>query len=75
MQYTTKRSASREIMEECLCAPVRQVHRALTSIYEEALRPMGLTISQLNILVALDQMSDTATPTLLAHVLLLCASL
>jgi DNA-binding MarR family transcriptional regulator len=58
-------------MEECLCSPVRQVHRALSSIYDEALRPVGLTISQLIVVVAIDRMGDEATPTLLAKTLLL----
>lgn len=58
-------------MNDCLCSPVRQVHRALTSIYDEALRPVGLTVSQLNLLVAIDRMDEGATPTRLAKALLL----
>jgi DNA-binding MarR family transcriptional regulator len=71
IQQMAKRPVSKEITEECLCSPVRQVHRALSSIYEEALRPVGLTISQLTLLVAIDRMDDGATPTRLAKALLL----
>ncbi len=71
MQPMSSRAVSKEIMDECLCSPVRQVHRALTSIYDGALRPVGLTISQLNVLVAIARMEDGATPTLLANALLL----
>ncbi len=37
----------------CLCASLRRVSRALTQLYEEALRPLGLRASQFTILQAL----------------------
>ncbi len=40
------------IADECLAVRVRLLNRAITSIYDEALRPLGLTVGQLNVLVA-----------------------
>ena len=37
---------------ECLAARVRILNRAITSLYDEALRPLGVKVSQTNILVA-----------------------
>ncbi|MFL6426814.1 MAG: MarR family winged helix-turn-helix transcriptional regulator [Acidobacteriaceae bacterium] len=37
----------------CMCANVRRAARALTQLYDEALRPLGLTITQFTILQAL----------------------
>jgi DNA-binding MarR family transcriptional regulator len=36
---------------ECLAARVRILNRAITSLYDEALRPLGAKVSQMNILV------------------------
>jgi DNA-binding MarR family transcriptional regulator len=40
------------IAQECIAVRLRLLTRAVTNIYNQALRPHGLTISQLNILVA-----------------------
>jgi DNA-binding MarR family transcriptional regulator len=40
------------IVEKCIAVRVRLLARAVTRIYNQALRPHGLTISQMNILVA-----------------------
>jgi DNA-binding MarR family transcriptional regulator len=37
----------------CLCASIRRASRAITQRYDEALRPIGLTITQFTILQAL----------------------
>lgn len=37
----------------CMCANIRRAARALTQHYDEALRPLGLTITQFTILQAL----------------------
>ena len=39
------------IAGECLAVRVRLLNRTITAIYDEALRPLGLTAGQLNILV------------------------
>lgn len=40
-----------EISSRCIASRVRQLNRVLTSLYDDALRGVGLTINQLNILV------------------------
>jgi|SRR5262245_11240511 len=40
------------IVKECVAVRLRLLTRAVTKIYNKALRPHGLTISQMNILVA-----------------------
>ena len=40
------------IVEECIAVKLRLLTRAVTKIYNWALRPYGLTVSQMNILVA-----------------------
>lgn len=39
------------IGEECLAARTRLINRTITGIYDEALRPLGLTANQLTVLV------------------------
>jgi DNA-binding MarR family transcriptional regulator len=42
----------------CLCANIRRTARAITQRYDEALRPLGLTITQFTILQALSLAGD-----------------
>jgi DNA-binding MarR family transcriptional regulator len=44
----------------CLCASLRRASRALTQLYEEALRPLGLRGSQFTILQALSLASEVS---------------
>jgi len=44
--------AARTIATECVCIRVRQASRALTKNYDDALRAVGIQISQLAVLVA-----------------------
>ncbi len=39
------------IAANCLAVRVRLLSRTITGIYDEALRPLGVTVGQLNILV------------------------
>jgi DNA-binding MarR family transcriptional regulator len=41
---------ARELGRDCLAVRVRLINRAITRIYDAALRPHGLTIAQLNLL-------------------------
>ncbi len=41
------------IRSECLCFRARRVSRALTRLYDEALRPLGLQATQLTLLSAI----------------------
>ena len=47
------RGLAREIGRQCLARRARLLSRKLTRVYDDALRPVGLTSSQLNILVAI----------------------
>ncbi len=52
---STKQQAvrlARSIATECVGARVRMLNRALTQVYDEELRPLGLKFSQMNILTA-----------------------
>lgn len=43
--------AAEMIAGECLAVRVRMLNRTITAIYDDALRPLGVTTGQLNILV------------------------
>ena len=53
--------AAEVIAGECLAVRVRTLNRAVTALYDEALRPHGLRVGQLNLLVAVARMG-TARP-------------
>lgn len=40
------------IAGECIAVRLRMLNRAVTNLYDDALRPLGLKVSQMNILVA-----------------------
>jgi DNA-binding MarR family transcriptional regulator len=44
---------SKKITLPCMCANVRRASRVLTQIYDEAMRPLGLRMTQFSILQAL----------------------
>ena len=47
------------IAAECLAVRLRRLNRQVTRIYDNALRPFGAKVSQLNILVAAAKMGET----------------
>src|SRR3954464_14961268 len=49
------------IAAECLAVRLRTLNRALTALYDEALRPHGLRVGQMNLLVAVARLG-TARP-------------
>ncbi len=49
------------IAEECIAVRMRMLNRVVTNIYDDALRPLGVRVSQMNILVAAGKMG-TARP-------------
>src|SRR5919199_6362853 len=53
--------AAELIAGECLGVRVRTLNRAVTALYDEALRPHGLRVGQLNLLVAVARLG-TAKP-------------
>lgn len=50
-----------EVARECIALRMRMLNRVVTNVYDEALRPLGLKVSQMNILVAAAKMG-TARP-------------
>jgi DNA-binding MarR family transcriptional regulator len=63
-----KLPAAEVIAGECLAVRVRTLNRAVTALYDEALRPHGLRAGQLNLLVAVARMG-TARPGNLCRIL------
>ena len=49
------------IAGECIAVRMRMLNRVVTNIYDDALRPLGVRVSQMNILVAAGKMG-TARP-------------
>ncbi len=49
-------SAADMIAGDCLAVRVRLLNRSISSIFDEALRPLGITVGQLNILVAVTKL-------------------
>ena len=49
------------IARECIAVRVRSLDRALTRIYDAAVRPHGLTATQLNLLAAIDSVQPVAS--------------
>ena len=62
------RSPAEEISEQCLAVRLRVLNRVVSGVYDAALRPHGLKISQLNILVAIARMGE-AQPSRLCRAL------
>ncbi|MEL6468431.1 MAG: MarR family winged helix-turn-helix transcriptional regulator [Cyanobacteria bacterium J06623_4] len=46
----TARDIAQQMSQQCVARRLRQVNRTITRLYDEALRPYGLTVNQLNIL-------------------------
>jgi DNA-binding MarR family transcriptional regulator len=65
---TGKLPAAEVIAGECLAVRVRTLNRAVTALYDEALRPHSLRVGQLNLLVAVARMG-TARPGDLCRIL------
>ena len=67
------RSEVDTIAEQCIASRLRVLNRIVTNIYDEALRPLGLKISQLNLLVAIAKMGE-AKPAVLSEMFHMDAS-
>ena len=48
-----------QVVADCIASRVRLINRVVSALYDEALRPHGLRISQANILVALAHRGET----------------
>jgi DNA-binding MarR family transcriptional regulator len=65
----THQNAAGAMTAECLCFRARRVSRALTRLYDDALRPLGLQSTQLTLLNAVAMMGERGTLTRVADVL------
>jgi len=61
------------IARDCIAVRVRLLNRVITNVYDEALRPLGLRVSQMNILVVVAKLG-TARPAQVCEILQLDAS-
>ncbi len=61
-------TASDRITRDCLAARVRLLNRQVLRLYDDALRPLGIKVTQLNVLVVLDKLGPSS-PTAVAKVL------
>jgi DNA-binding MarR family transcriptional regulator len=61
MGADSKQAMIDKIAEECIAVRLRMLNRIITNIYDDALRPLDLKVSQMNILVAAAKMG-TARP-------------
>src|SRR3954470_22268264 len=61
MNAEQMRAAIDRIAGECVAVRLRMLNRIITNIYDDALRPLDLKVSQMNILVAAAKMG-TARP-------------
>jgi DNA-binding MarR family transcriptional regulator len=59
---------TRDLLNDCACNKVRTAARAVTRVYDDALRPVGLRATQLSVLVAVETI-DALSITSLAAVL------
>lgn len=57
-----------QIANECIAVRLRLINRAVTNIYDDALRPFGLKVSQMNILV-LVSLRESLRPSEIGEVL------
>jgi DNA-binding MarR family transcriptional regulator len=48
------------VTRECIAVRVRLINRVVTALYDEALRPHGLRVSQMNVLVAVARLGGAA---------------
>jgi DNA-binding MarR family transcriptional regulator len=44
------RSDAAEVVRDCIATRVRMANRVITKVYDDALRPLGLTVSQMSLL-------------------------
>jgi DNA-binding MarR family transcriptional regulator len=61
MNADPKKAVVDKIAEECIAVRLRMLNRIITNVYDDALRPLDLKVSQMNILVAAAKMG-TARP-------------
>ena len=73
MGETTNSSSVDVIARTCIAARMRLLNRVVTNFYDDALRPFGLKISQVNILIATAKLGE-ARPAQVCEILQLDTS-
>src|SRR5206468_62180 len=61
------RAAIDKVAGECVAVRLRMLNRVITNIYDNALRPLDLKVSQMNILVAAAKMGTARPAEVCAH--------
>src|SRR5437899_1401950 len=56
-----------KIAGECIAVRLRMLNRIITNIYDDALRPLDLKVSQMNILIAAAKMGTARPAAVCAH--------
>lgn len=51
--YGTPKEIARQMTNDCIAMRLRQLNRIVTRLYDDALRPLGFTTNQLNILATI----------------------
>ncbi|HSE39971.1 MAG TPA: MarR family winged helix-turn-helix transcriptional regulator [Acidobacteriota bacterium] len=54
------KTACHEIARLCIASRIRRLSRVITSVYDEVLRPLGITLNQLNMLVFLSHKENSS---------------
>ena len=54
------RSHATRLNQACLADKVRLINRSITGIYDDALKPIGITTSQMNVLVVVAKYGEAA---------------
>ncbi|HVC99224.1 MAG TPA: helix-turn-helix domain-containing protein, partial [Pirellulales bacterium] len=72
---TSKQTTSQidTMAQECIAVRIRLLNRVVSNIYDDALRPLGIKVSQMNILVAAAKLG-TARPAVVCDLLQLDVS-
>jgi DNA-binding MarR family transcriptional regulator len=55
---SSKSETADQMAHECIAVRVRLINRVISALYDEALRPFGLRISQANVLAAVAHMGE-----------------
>lgn len=53
VDHGTPKEIARQMTNHCIAMRLRQLNRMVTRLYDEALRPLGFTVNQLNILATI----------------------
>lgn len=68
MKKISDDDATGEMAAACIGARLRVINRVITGVYDDALKPFGIKISQVNILVVASQL-EAATPSKVGSIL------